>query len=228
MTGRIMLATVDVVRRVAAACLLLPACWLAGCRPPASPSDTIVPFNEAVQAEDTDRLFCLMAGAAESAELGETEEARRAAFADWARARYESYREGRDEGRVGLEGDGIVLVKAFSLGRGTFFTNGPVRSLDPGTRRVRTDLRFGYDGLDLSRLSPGTTFYVSGVPAGRIHAVTVPAVSREVTLEVLESISVEWTLVLREAIGSCPERWAIASVVPVDGSEVSTELTWVF
>jgi len=211
--------------------LLLAGCLagLSGCAPGTLQADqTIVAFMTAIQEEDLDRLYCLSAGAAQAEELGQSEPERRANFESWARAHLEAYLDGRDAGWVEPGEHGLGLVKMFSLGRGTFYSFERVRALDSDTRRVRTRLNFGYAALDLSRLSPGTTFYLAGAPVGTIEAVRVPAGSKEIRVEVLDSVSVEWTLVRSSGSESCPPGWAVASAQPVDGSEQTTELTWVF
>jgi hypothetical protein len=211
--------------------LLLAACLLpsAACAPGTrTAGDAILPYLEAVQDEELDALYCLSAGARNADELGATAEARRRNFDEWATSRYGAYLEGRDAGRVDLDGHGITLVKLFSLGRGTFFTLGSPRRAGEGAMRVRSDLRFGYRRVDLSRMSPGTTFYLCGAPAGLVHPVRVPSVPEEVTLEVLESVSVEWTLVWSEASENCPAGWTIANAEAIPGSESSTEMTWAF
>jgi len=209
-----------------AALCLFPA---SSCGPTSrSAQEAILPYLEAVQAEDLDALFCLSAGAREAEELGETPEERRSAFEAWARGEYDVYLEGRDAGLVEPAGPGIALVKLFSLGRGTFFTIRAVRPAADGAMIVRTALRFGYRRINLSGMSPGTTFYLCGAPAGVIHAVRVPSRPQEISLEVLESVSVDWTLIPSEPSGSCPGGWSVVSAVPVDGSERSTSMTWEF
>jgi len=205
--------------------LVLPV----GCRPGTpAPGETLVQFSEAVQSQDLDRLFCLSAGAADAVELGASEVERRQNFTAWALARYDAYTEGRDQGAVELDGHGITLVKLFSLGRGTFATTRRVGAAGEGSVVLRSELVFGYDQADLSRFSPGTTLYLCGAPVGRVRNVRVPQGHSEITVEVLESISVEWTLVRATASGACPGGWAVASATSVEGSERTTELTWVF
>jgi hypothetical protein len=199
-----------------------------GCADTRTAEETVLSFQSAVQNEDYDSLYCLSAGASRSAELGRDEPERRANFKAWAGAQYEVYLDGRDRGRVELEDDAIRLVKLFALGRGTFFEFGPRRLLDGGSVRVPARLRFGYARIDLSRLSPGTTFYLNGVPVGTVHPVRVPSGTGEVRLEVLDRLTVEWTLVREEERGECPEGWTVAAASPVEGSEVSTGITWVF
>ena len=46
--------------------------------------------------------------------------------------------------------------------------------------------------------------------------------------QVLESVKIEWTLVRSDPTLGCPGGWAVASVVPVPGSGVTRQVTWVF
>jgi len=210
---------------VLAGLLVLAGCGQTG----PTASESVEEFIEAVQSHDLDSLYCLMAGASDAEELGADEAERRAGFESWAQALYDSYTEGRDEGRVDLDEQGLVLVKLFSLGRGTYFAHMGSRAAGPDVRVLTSEVRFGYANADLSRFSPGTTFYVSGAPVGRAHAIRVPSGSEEVTVEVLTHVQLEWTL-LRTAPGAgrCSGRWAVASLTWVEGSEHSTEVTWVF
>jgi hypothetical protein len=216
--------------------LMQPASWLLslcilplaqGCTS-APVQRTVLDYQRAVQDEDYDALFCLSAGASESAELGGDPRERRANFEVWARARLDDYLVGRDDGAVKLDGEAIPLVKLFSLGRGTFFSFGRTRRVGPDAVEVPLSLRFGYSRMDLSRLSPGTTFYLSGAPAGRVHPVRVPGSSRELTFEVLEGLDVVWTLVRAEGRDGCSDGWVVASAGPVAGSETTAEVTWIF
>jgi hypothetical protein len=216
-------------RRIVAR-LLLVAVFLAGagCVSDGAGPETLRVYFDAVQSEDFDRLYCMMAGASESAELGATDAERRAGFEAWARAYYDAYETGRDEGWVELDEQGLALVKLFSLGRGTFVTEQRSRRLGPDTRAIESRIRFGYAHIDLSPFSPGTTFYVCGAPVGRVHPVRVPVGSAEVEVEALEAVTVEWTLVRRPADENCPAGWAVASGRPVEGSSSTREITWVF
>lgn len=180
----------------------------------------------AVQAQDLDRLYCLLAGAApvtgEDADPG-----RRADFDAWALSRYEAYLDGRDRGGVELDDSGIALTKAFALGKGTYHEIGPVRVETDGLRVV-SRLRFGYGQINYDRLSPGTTFYVATTPVGAILAVTVPYGSEEREAEVLDTLELEWHLAPADAAGDCPERWTLVRVEPVPGSETTTLVGWRF
>jgi len=103
-----------------------------------------------------------------------------------------------------------------------------VRTIDSEMLEVETLIRFGYSRIDLSRLSPGTTFYLCGEPLGRIHAIVVPAFSREVTVDVLESVALRWTLVRRPASDLCAEGWAVAAVEPLEDRVSFETISWSF
>ncbi len=207
---------------------LLALCILACSPGTRTASEALGSFYEAVQAQDFDRLYCLMAGAAQAEELGATHDERRAGFEDWAQQYYAAYNEGRDRGQVDLDEQGLALVKLFSLGRGTFVTYGRPRSLGEDGMVVESRVQFGYAQIDLSPFSPGTTFYVCGAPAGRVHPIRVPAGSAEVTVDVLDRITVEWTLLRKTPTEECPGEWSVSSGRPVEGSENSIEITWIF
>ncbi len=181
----------------------------------------------AVQAQDLDRLYCLLAGAApvtgEDADPG-----RRADFDAWALSRYEAYLDGRDRGGVELDDSGIVLVKAFALGKGAFHEIERVGRDAEGGLSVRSQVRFGYARANYSAFSPGTTFYVAGEPVGAIHAVVVPYVSGETSAEVLETLALSWDLRRAAAGPDCPARWTIRAVRPVPDSQTTSMVTWRF
>ena len=204
--------------------LVAPACAPATRTAP----ETIQAFLEAVQSEDLEALFCLSAGVLEAPELGSNDAERRERFGIWARAQYDRYLAGRDEGWIDLDGAGIPLVKLFSLGRGTFYTYDSRRSVGPDSLVLTTTIRFGYPQVNLSQLSPGTTFYLSGVPAGRVHAARVPSEPREIRVEVMDTVVVAWGLIRAEPAGVCDGGWTVASAAPVPGSATATEVTWVF
>jgi len=191
-------------------------------------SETLRAYYEAVQEQDYASLYCLMAGASRAAELGATDAERRAGFAAWAQAYTEAYETGRNEGRVELDEQGLALVRMFALGRGAYATQEHARKDGPDAMVVETKVRFGYAHVDLSPLSPGTTFYVCGAPVGRMHAVRVPKGSREVSVDALDTVTVVWTLVRSPAREGCPAGWTVASGQPLPGSATTTEITWVF
>jgi hypothetical protein len=200
-----------------------------GCGPTApTVAETIDAFMAAVQNHDLDGLYCLMAGASEAEELGSDPADRRSGFDVWSLALYDSYLEGRDDGRVELDPQGLVLVKLFALGKGTYYVHTDIRKEGPDVRVVESDVRFGYSNIDLSGFSPGTTFYVSGTPIGRVHPIRVPRGASEISVELLTQVKLEWTLIRTQPAGGCDGGWAVASVVPVEGSARSAEVTWVF
>jgi hypothetical protein len=199
-----------------------------GCSDPRSVAEeTILRFVDAVQAEDLATLYCLLAGASPPAGHPDAA-ARRAEFEAWARSRYEAYLRARDAGGAPFGGDGIFMVKAFALGRGTYHDVRSGRHTGAGRLRARSEIRFGYGQINTSRLSPGTTFYVAGVPVGAIHALRVPRGPGEQSAEVLDTVELRWELVRAPATPECPEGWALESVRHVPGSETTTVALWRF
>lgn len=199
----------------------------AGCgRPSADARRTIDAFVGAVQAEDVSRLYCLLAGAAQSEELGTDEAGRREGFRAWVEDRIQGYDEGRDAGWVEPQDDGVGLVKLLALGRGTFYAVTHVDSLGQGAVRARMELRFGYPSIDLSGFPPGTTLYLAGAPPGRVQVVRVPE-RGEVRARVLESVDLDWVLVPNADEG-CGSALAIVSVRAVPESVREEDVVWTF
>lgn len=199
-----------------------------GCETEPTPQEIVTQYAEAVQQRNLNRLYCLSAGAAGAEELGQDEAQRRESFEAWADAQYMTYEDGRDLGHVELDGNAIPLVKLLALGSGTFSSLDAPRAVGTDGRVLTAQLRFGYDQIDLSRYSPGTTLYFNGSPVGKVRPLQIPQMFRRVSLDVLETVSVMWTLVQQPAVENCPAGWKIVSVEPVNGSERSTSISWEF
>ena len=209
--------------------LIVVSLLAGGCQPGASDVEKVIgQFMTAVQEEEFDRLYCLSAGAVGAEELGADEAERRSGFENWARAHYQAYIDGRDAGWVELDQHGIGLVKLFALGRGTFFSVQRNAKSGPSARVLETRLVFGYQAINLSLLSPGTTFYLCGAPVGRVESIVVPTGHLEVRLDVLESVRLEWQLVKTAGSELCAPGWAVASVKPLAGTERTTAFMWQF
>jgi hypothetical protein len=210
--------------------LLLCVAWMPiGCGPVVDPPGRVLDrYFDAVQSEDFGRLYCLMAGAAEAPELGQTPEERRTTFEGWARAYYDSYEFGRDEGWVDFDEQGLALVKMLSLGRGAFVTHGRLERLGESGARLESRVRPAYAHIDLSPYPSGTTFYLCGDPLGRMHALQIPYDSRELSADVLETITLSWSLIRREPSEQCAGGWAVAGVAAVADSLETTEVMWKF
>lgn len=206
-----------------AAGLLLP-----GCATERSRRECLVEYTRAIQARDAATLFCLSAGAAGSDSLGADPAERRDGFERWFEAELAIYEEARDEGTIELTGHGVRLTKLFALGRGTFYQEVAHTGAGDGGLLLRTRLNMAYSQIDLSGLPPGTTFYLAAAPVGRVASVVVPAHAKEIRVEVLESVMVDWTLLREEAIDGCPAGYKIATVEPVEGSAQTRSLTWLF
>ena len=190
--------------------------------------DTLEAYVYAVQEEDLDRLFCLSAGAAGNEGSGSDAETRREAFGGWATAQYTAYLEGRDRGFVDLMTSPIPVVKTFTLGKGTFFQVDRVVPAGDGVSTADMTVRLSYASLSLADLSPGTGFYLSGVPLGTVHRVRVPRFGGEVQHEVLDEVRIRWTLVREDAADGCPEGWKVYEATADPESATSQTVTWVF
>lgn len=226
--------------------VLLAAACAAGCTDAVRESEAFLDdYFAAVQAQDDARLICMLAGAdggpaadAEAVPDGDAgtvdpgameggAAASREDFRRWVLSRYDAYLDGRDRGRVPFGPDGLVLVKTFALGKGTWCRVEEVRDGD-GVRFVRTGVRFGYDAAAWHRFTPGTTVYLAAAPPGAIEGIVVPRGSERIEADVLEEATVEWTLVRAPATTECEERWTLADVrVPEEGLRTRS-LVWSF
>lgn len=216
-------------RRVAALSLAAATMLPAGCDSGRTTAERVISdFAESVQSENLDALSCLLAGAVRPGEDPERAAERRRTFDEWARGRYAAYLSGRDHGGVDLEEDGIVLVKAFALGKGTYYEIEGTDRPAPQRWIVDTEVRFAYGEIEIAGLPPGTVFYLCGLPLGRIESVKIPNGPAEVRTEVLETVVVRWTLVREPAAPPCPARWSVASVVPLARTATTRDITWEF
>lgn len=206
--------------------MVLLAC--AGCEPGRATAErTILAFVNAVQGEDRDALFCLMAGASQPGGTPDEVRARRDLFDGWVRSRFDAYRSGADAGWVEFTDDGIALTRAFALGKGTYYTVERVTRSE-GSILADIRIRFAYGEIDISSLPRGTVFYVCGTPLGRIHPVEIPPGNETVSHELLDTLEVRWTLTLSAPTASCPERWTVASAVPLPETAALRRVRWIF
>jgi len=199
------------------------------CGPGRSVAERVVEaYVEAAQAGNADALYCLSASAAGAPDLGDTPAVRRETFAAWARAELDAYLDGRAAGQVDLDRSPIVLVKALTLGKGTYYRIESAVPVADEAAAVDMDVRLAYESIDLAGLSPGTGFFVCGPPPGAITHVVVPRFGGEITLDVLDRVPVRWTLVREPAADGCPEGWKVHSAT-VDRAGVTVRtVTWVF
>jgi len=56
----------------------------------------------------------------------------------------------------------------------------------------------------------------------------VPAGAEELSLPVLDSLTLEWTLVRSPATADCAAGWTVAGVRSIDGSAETADVTWIF
>ena len=81
--------------------------------------------------------------------------------------RFKAHREQRDSGHLEFEPDGLILIQALGLGRGTYYETVTSRRTGPGRVELIQEVRLAYGSIDLSRLPRGTTIYLMGMPLGR-------------------------------------------------------------
>lgn len=196
--------------------VVLAGCTL-GCGPGVRVAeDAVEDYVRAVQLEDTDSLSCLSAGATDATPD---------AFSAWFVGELEHYRDGRDAGFVDVHASAVVLTKAFTLGKGTFYRMTTTRSVGEDIAEADMAVRFAYGDIDVSGLPPGAGFYVAGTPIGTIHWIRIP---RRPTLErheVLDTVTVRWTLV-READERCGDRWTVHAADPLEDSASTLTVSW--
>ncbi len=201
---------------------------LTGCAAERSAKECLLDFTRAIQDRDAATLFCVSAGAAGAASLGADPGERRDGFERWFEQELLVYEQARDEGDIELTGHGVRLTKLLALGRGTFYQEVGRTGLTDGGLLLRTRLEMAYSQIDLSGLTPGTTFYVASAPVGRVVPVVVPARAEEIRVEALETVMLDWTLLREDAADDCPAGLKVASVEPVEGSARTRSLTWLF
>ena len=189
---------------------LLPVLFLAACGSPRPEIEEVVDrYILAVQERDTERLISSSAGIFQALrDASEEEQAGlRAAYEEMLDGRYEAYRTGRDAGRLEFTPDGVVLIRALNLGRGTYYETTATEEPDPGRARLIQEVRLAYRAINLSSLPAGTTIYLLGLPLGTVYQPVIgnrePAVR-----QVLERIWLRWDLVFLEG------GWRVEQVGP--------------
>ena len=202
--------------------------FTAGCMPSETVANRfLMDYFGAVQAQNADGLYCMLAGADDPSLDDAARELRRQDFRSWVLSRYEEYLDGRDLGKVPFHEEGLTLVKTFALGKGTWFTQERVvRSGD--TMTIDTELRFGYDQAHWNRFSAGTTVYLASAPAGRVEPVVIPYRSERVSARVLTRATVRWSLIREPRTPACDEGWKLVDATALPDSLQTTTLHWRF
>ncbi|MFQ5669019.1 MAG: hypothetical protein ACE5HD_00710 [Acidobacteriota bacterium] len=183
--------------------LLLVACE----EQPAEIRSVVDEYIRAVQERDHDRLADLSGPLAlrlEAAPAGEREAIR----ADYLRLldrRQAAYLQDRETGRLSFHADGVVLVRALNLGRGVYYQTVEERFPEPGRAVLIQEVRLAYRFIDLSRLPPGTTIYLLGMPLGRIYRPVIGG-DRPAARRLLDTVWIRWNLVKVDG------RWRVESV----------------
>ncbi len=119
--------------------------------------------------------------------------------------RFRAHQEQRDAGWLVFERDGLILIQALGLGRGTYYETVTARRTGSGRAEVIQEVRLAYGSIDLSRLPRGTTIYLMGMPLGKIYHPVLGAGEAAVR-HLLERIWLRWDLVRGQ------EGWRVAGV----------------
>ncbi len=170
---------------------------------------TVEAYIHAVQERNADRLMDLSAGMwrALSQAPPDERETLRQAYRVLLDGRHAAYLQGRDAGRLEFEPDGIVLIRALNLGRGTYYEPVEVEFPEPGRARVVLEVRLAYRSIDVSTLPAGTVIYLLGMPLGAVYHPEIGA-REPAARELLEMVWMGWDLSLLDG------RWRVERVVP--------------
>jgi hypothetical protein len=185
--------------------------------------EAIFPYIDAVQASNFEILRCLYAG--KGFEGGAS--ARETDFNAWVDKRLAAFETGKARGQVGLESDGIAMIKTFGLGTGTLLGISSVKGKGDELE-VLTPATFNYDQIDAPSLPNKAAFLVAVLPLGTVTTVRVEEGAGRMSLDALKSLTLRWTLKRIERKGACHSEWGIASVAADPGSAKTVRVEWKF
>ncbi len=204
--------------------VLVVALASVGCGPGRrTAGEAIFVYIDAVQASNYPLIRCLYVGRQFPGGAGapDTE------FNAWVDRRLEAFEKGRAKGQVDLESDGITMIKAFGLGTGTALGITSVKSKGDELE-VLTPATFNYDQIDAPSLPEKAKFLVAVLPLGTVTTVEVKEGSGRMSLDVLKSLTLRWTLARVERKGNCRSEWGVASVAVVPESAKTVRVEWKF
>lgn len=182
-----------------------------GCSSRGAMDQVIDRYIRAVQNLDAARLGDVsavpMAVAGESGER--TPDQRRQLLETRLDERFRAHLEQRDAGYLVFERDGLILIQALGLGRGTYYETVTARRTGTGRMEVIQEVRLAYRSIDLSRLPRGTTIYLLGMPPGKVYHPVLGAGKAGVR-RLLERIWLHWDMVRGQS------GWQVAAVRVAD------------
>ncbi|MCZ6601095.1 MAG: hypothetical protein O7A07_09645 [Acidobacteria bacterium] len=123
--------------------------------------------------------------------------------------RFKAHLEQRDSGHFEFEPDGLILIQALGLGRGTYYETVTSRRTGPGRVELIQEVRLAYGSIDLSRLPRGTTIYLMGMPLGKVYHPVLGA-GEAAARQLLERIWLRWDLVRGQG------GWRVAGLTVAD------------
>jgi hypothetical protein len=141
--------------------------------------------------------------------------------------KYENYEKGRERGELIFSQEGIVLIKAFVLGKGTFYQ--PIHWVQVSETKgfIDTLLEFGYAYINYDTFPEGTVIYLMGYPLGRIDKLTIQR-SGKVVKKVLKEGRVRWWFEKKKPSHLSPSGWHIKSIEVLEDSMKYETVTWIF
>ncbi len=186
-------------------------------------------YINAVQKQDYKTLYALRADLFEEAtHLADNE--KKSHFENFRRnmgKKYKEYEEGREQGELVFDHDGIILVKAFVLGKGTFYQPVHWMRVSETTAFMDTLLEFGYAHINYSTFPNGTVIYLMGYPLGRVDSLCIQK-SGKVAKRVLKEAKVRWWFEKKKASHLSPSGWYIKSIEVLEDSIKYETVTWIF
>lgn len=183
----------------------------------------------AVQKKDYKTLYELRADILDETEHL-TEEEKLAHFDYFKKQmgkKYESYEAGRENGELDFDPDGVVLIKAFVLGKGTFYQPVDWIRVSETTAFIDTVLEFGYAHIDYSFFPEGTLIYLMGYPIGRVETLVIQR-SGKVVKKVMKEAKLRWWFERKKRSNDVLSSWHIKSVEILPDSVTYETVTWVF
>lgn len=141
--------------------------------------------------------------------------------------KYKDYERGREQGELIFSQEGIVLIKACVLGKGTYYQAMQSVQISETTGFMDTLLEFGYGHINYDTFPAGTVIYLMGYPLGHVDRLTIQR-SGKVVKKVLKEAKVRWWFKKSDPSHFSPSGWRIESVEVLKDSMKYETVTWIF
>ncbi len=211
--------------------LVLTIIFLVSCTPPfhAEGEKLIQMYINSVQKRDFKTLYTLKANIQDEVKnLTEEEKADHFKDFQWQMERkYKAYKKGREIGKLNFDADGVVLIKGFVLGKGTFYQ--PVNWIQVSDINafIDTTIEFGYGHINYSTFPDGTIIYLMGYPIGQVEKLYIQR-SGKVAKKVMKEATVRWWFEKKKISDDSASSWYIKSIEALSDSVKYETVTWIF